>query len=151
MYPCVSRMWKTTKEHACGQGLEGKTLEGLRVICMLAMEMAHAISNFYSHSPKIDCFVWRLQFSAAEIWALWRHDALTLKGHRRFASRVETELQSGARVKLIPVSVCPVWVSENRSGQLLIAYSKYTGTYINTLSKSGSGLSQFSSLTPLNR
>ena len=85
-----------------------------------------ALINFCKQMSKIDRFVRKLLFLATAIFAWWRHDAGTLGGHSRFASGAENVLQPGARAKSIPLSVRPAWASENRSGQLLIAYSSWS-------------------------
>jgi hypothetical protein len=112
-------MWKTTKAYLRST-VGGLKLERFTVMCIPAMELAHAVGNFHSLSPNIGYFVWKVAFLSAMNLAWWRHYAIMLRDHRRFA---EIELQSGARAESISLSVRPVWASENWSSQLLIAYS----------------------------
>ena len=66
-----------------------------------------------------NCSIRPLPFSL-----MWRRGTLSSPAHRRFASSTETELYTGASARSIGSTVRPGRASENRSGRLLIAYSR---------------------------
>ena len=55
---------------------------------------------------------------------MWCRGTLSSPAHRRFASSAETEVHTGASARSRGSTVRPGRVSENRSGRLLVAYSK---------------------------
>ena len=56
---------------------------------------------------------------------MWCRDTLSSPAHRRFASSAETEVHTGVSARSRGSTVRPGRVSENRSGRLLVAYSRY--------------------------